>query len=54
MKSQQEKICDGKTDMRIADEKIEGLMRGTEEGEKEEEHTAEAGLSLFMLIQSFY
>lgn len=34
MKSQQEKICDGKTDMRIADEKIEGLMRGTEEGER--------------------
>lgn len=54
MKSQQETICDGKTDMRIADEKIEGLMRGTEEGEREEEHTAEAGLSLFMLIQSFY
>lgn len=56
MKSQQEKICDGKTDMRIADEKIEGNGGG-----REGRGTYSWGRafdwyvhSLFMLIQSFY
>lgn len=50
MKSQQEKMCDGRTDMRIADEKIEGLMRGTEEGERKAEHAANAGVWTNMSI----